>query len=98
MQQLDEILNEGETSRDAARAEERGGHMTAMREGVVFEEEVEEGTDDFDGDIALFHGCLTELVSSLNIQFKNKIGYMYSNHGNHHTSYIAYTLKAIRLC
>jgi hypothetical protein len=70
VQQLDELLDVdvGETLCDAAWAEERGAsyRVTAVREGVVFEEGVEEGANDFDGDIALFHGPLTELVSSLN--------------------------------
>jgi hypothetical protein len=68
VQQLDELLDEGETPCDAAWAEERGAsyRVTAVREGVVFKEGVEEGTNDLDGDFVFFNGPLTELVSSLN--------------------------------
>ena len=65
MKLLDELLNKGETSRDSMRTEERGARPTAVREGVVFEERVEEGSNDFDWDIVLFHGLLTEFMSSL---------------------------------
>ena len=66
MQQLDKLLDEGETPRDAAWAEEGGAGVTAVREGVVFEEGVEESANDLDGDFAFFHSPLAELVSSLN--------------------------------
>ena len=62
---LDELLNEGETPSDAMRMEEREAWPTAVREGVIFEERVEEGSNDFDWDVVLFHGLFTELMSSL---------------------------------
>jgi hypothetical protein len=68
MQQLDELLDEGETPCDAAWAEVGGAsyRVTSVREGVVFKEGIEEGANDLDGDVALLHGPFTELVSSLN--------------------------------
>ena len=68
---LDKLLNEGETSSDATRAEERGARTTAVREGVVFKKPVEEGSNNFDWDIILFHSPLTELVSPLNGEHKS---------------------------
>ena len=66
MQQLGEILDEGDTPRNATRAEEGGAGVTTVGEGVVFEKGVEEGAHDLDRDFALFHSALAELVSSLN--------------------------------
>ena len=66
MQQLGDLLDDGETPRDATRAEEGGAGMTTVGEGVVFEEGVEKGAHDLDGDFVLFHGALAEVVSSLN--------------------------------
>ena len=71
MQQLGELLDEGETLRDATRAEEWGAGVTAVGEGVVFEEGVEEGAHNLDRDFVLFHGALAELVSSLNTCKRN---------------------------
>ena len=70
---LDELLNEGETPCDATRMEERGARTTAVREGVVFKERVEEGSNNFDWDVVLFHGLLTELMSSLSGEFKSML-------------------------
>ena len=78
MQQLGELLDEGKTPRDATRAEEGGAGVTAVGEGVVFEEGIEEGSHDLDGDFVLFHGAFAELVSSLNKR-KLHVQYVISN-------------------
>ena len=78
MQQLGELLDERETPCDATRAEEGGAGVTAVGEGVIFEEGVEEGSHDLDGDFVLFHGALAELVSSLNKR-KLHVQYVISN-------------------